>query len=50
MDGNFGLVRKVHSGRSYSTSLYDGVYFLYQGETDSFVPSYQNDNIGDKVS
>ena len=50
MDGNFGLVRKVNSGQSYITSLYNDIYFLQQDETDSFIKSYKNDNAGDRVS
>ena len=49
MDGNFGLVRKVNSGQSFSSSLYNEVYFVPQDETDSFIQSYKNDNAGDRV-
>jgi hypothetical protein len=49
MDGNFGLVRKINSGQSFSSSLYKDVYFVEQDETDSFIQSYKNDNTGDRV-
>ena len=50
IDGNFGLVRKHHSGISpRGPSTVESSFFMEDDEVEAFVNSYQNDKQTDQV-
>jgi hypothetical protein len=51
IDGNFGLVRKQHSGvSSRGPSTVDSQFFMNDDEVETFVNSYENDKQTDQVT
>lgn len=50
IDGNFGLVRKYHAGKSPRTISTTNGFFVDNAVVDAFVDQYSDDKQQDKVS